>query len=201
MLRRALAAQLLNLYLVTVILYYLELAFRQGQGLLTHSYPNTSLLLSKLPFLERPLMRLRREVHARFSEASGAEKQVDFLPPLSRKRRHFPTGASLGLYPPEKGFPLSSKASREPLKGFEHASVIMKMLFITCYHGSNLSCGAGRECRTLGHSCMSWKLCGQNQGLHRTEYPLKMEVGGTERGVGWKGERGCTHRIKSLRSL
>ena len=34
---------------------------------------------------------------------------------------------------------------------------------------------------------MSWKLCGQNQGLHRTEYPLKMEVGGTERGVGWKG--------------
>lgn len=47
---------------------------------------------------------------------------------------------------------------------------------------------------------MSWKLCGQNQGLHRTEYPLKMEVGGTERGVGWKGERGCTLRIKSLRS-
>lgn len=56
----------------------------------------------------------------RFSEASGAEKQVDFPPTSPPKRRHFPTGASLGSAH-QRRVSLSSKASREPLKVFEHA--------------------------------------------------------------------------------
>ena len=105
----------------------------------------------------------------RFNEASGAEKQVDVLPPLSPKKKALlPLELALGSLRTSEGFPPQLQGLKGATELFEHVSVIMKMLFITCYHGK-LICPvfSGRECLTLEHSCMSWKLCGQNQGLHR----------------------------------
>lgn len=135
----------------------------------------------------------------RFSEAPGAEKQVDFLPPLSLKKKALlPLELALGSLHTSKGFSPQLQGLKGATESFSacecyNENVIYNLLSWKI----NLSCVFWERMPHIGTLLHELEALWTEPRAPQDRVPSEDGSGGTERRVGWKGERGCTLRIKS----